>query len=141
MLLDISRYRKHKIIKSEIAWKILKGIISKMDIFEKEKEHLFVIGLTASNHIKYIDLVSTGSLKGTVAEPREIYRNAVFHGAACIIVGHNHPSNNCTASDSDKRLTERLVSAGKILDITLVDHIIICEKEHFSFANEGLLFS
>ena len=139
MLLNIGRHKKHKIINSEIAWKILKGIISKMELFEKEKEHLFVIGLTAANHIKYIDQVSTGSLKGTVAEPREIYRNAVFHGAACIIVGHNHPSNNCVASESDKRLTERLVAAGKILDITLVDHIIICEKNHYSFANEGML--
>ena len=139
MLLDFTRHKKIKITNSETAWKILKGIISKMDLFSREKEHLFVIGLNLANNIKYIDHVSMGSLKGTVAEPREIFRNAIHLGAATIIIAHNHPSNNCTPSESDTRLTKQLVEGGKILQIMVIDHIIVCEKKHYSFADEGAL--
>jgi DNA repair protein RadC len=139
MLLDVSRFRKQKITNSETAWKILKGIISKMDLFCREKEHLFVIGMNTANNIKYIDHVSMGSLNGTTAMPREVYRQAVHQAAASIIIGHNHPSDNCTPSESDVRLTKQLVNCGKILQIEVVDHIIVCKRKHYSFADAGVL--
>jgi len=110
-----------------------------MDLFDREKEHLWVVGLNATNKIKYIDHVSMGSLKGTVAEPREIFRNAIHLGAANIIVAHNHPSGNNTPSERDIQLTKKITDAGVILGILLIDHIIVCEKGRYSFADEGLL--
>jgi DNA repair protein RadC len=100
---------------------------------------MFAIGLTQSNHVKYVDMVSMGTLKSTIAEPREVFRMAVHKAVASIIIAHNHPSYNCKPSPTDITTTKELVAAGKILRIEVIDHLIVCEKGYYSFADEGLL--
>lgn len=85
------------------------------------------------------DLVSLGALDTTLAHPREVFQEAIRAKASGIIVVHNHPSGDPTPSEDDVRLTRRLVEAGKILGIAVVDHVIIAGDRHYSFRGHALL--
>lgn len=85
------------------------------------------------------EFVSLGSLDSTLAHPREVFQEAVRARASGIVVVHNHPSGDPTPSEDDVRLTRRLVEAGKILGIVLVDHVIIAGERHYSFRSHALL--
>lgn len=74
-----------------------------------------------------------------IAHPREVFRPAVIHGAAAVIFVHNHPSGEPEPSMEDRQMTERLVEAGKILGIQVLDHVVIGRWRYFSFADEGRL--
>jgi DNA repair protein RadC len=140
MLVDHSKYKNVKITKADIVFDILKEIYNTLEQFEKDKEHLYAIGLTRRNTIRYIDQVSIGSMIGTVAEPREIFRMAIHQAVGGgIILAHNHPSGNLKPSEADIRLTKRVKNAGEIIDIHLMDHIIFTEEGFYSFVNEGML--
>ena len=81
--------------------------------------------------------ISLGGITGTVADPRIVFRRALEVGATAIILAHNHPSGSLRPSTADLDLTEKWASAGKMLDIEVVDHLIVSEKGYFSFADEG----
>lgn len=84
--------------------------------------------------------ISTGGITGTVADPRLIMAVALKSGATGIILAHNHPSGNLQPSAADIEITKKIQSACKLLDITLLDHLIVVpEDAYFSFADEGLL--
>ncbi|MEO0071420.1 MAG: JAB domain-containing protein, partial [candidate division WOR-3 bacterium] len=91
-----------------------------------------------SRHIR-TEQVSIGSLDTTLAHPREVFDAAVHDHAPAIVVAHNHPSGDPTPSEEDIRLTKRLIEAGKVLGIKLVDHIIIAGDRFYSFRNHGIL--
>ncbi|HWY98060.1 MAG TPA: JAB domain-containing protein [Bacteroidia bacterium] len=110
-----------------------------MQPFDQGKEHLFAIGVNRAFRILYLDWISMGSVSGTVAEPREVFRTAVLQGASSLILVHNHPSGNFKPSNEDKKVTETMVNAGKILHINVVDHIIVSSDGYYSFADEGEL--
>jgi DNA repair protein RadC len=82
--------------------------------------------------------VSSGSISATVADPRIIYVAALKCNACGVIIAHNHPSGNKTASHTDIALTKKLCGAGKFLEIPLLDHIILTTEGYLSFADEGL---
>lgn len=83
--------------------------------------------------------LSTGGVSGTVADPKIIFVAALRAMASGIIISHNHPSGNLTASQSDIDLTKKLKEAGKFLELQLLDHIIVTTEGYFSFADEGML--
>jgi DNA repair protein RadC len=83
--------------------------------------------------------VSQGGVSGTVADAKIIFNAALEQLASGIILAHNHPSGNLQPSQADLSLTRRLVEAGKLLDIAILDHIIIAGKAYYSFADEGQL--
>src|SRR5439155_1910901 len=97
--------------------------------------------LDQKNKVIGINTVSVGSLTASICHPREIYKPAILSNAASIICGHNHPSGDCQPSREDRALTTRLVEAGKLLGIAVLDHIIVGDgtSAYFSFADEGLL--
>lgn len=132
-------FYKIKINTSEEAYKILLIALKMQDEIDQDKEHMFVLGLKRNNCLKFIDIVSTGSLTGTIVHSRETYRRAIIHSCSSIICGHNHPSGNLQPSREDEIITKSLKEAGKIIDIPLVDHIIFTNESHFSFTNEGRL--
>jgi DNA repair protein RadC len=139
MLIDHSNFKNIKILKADDAVEILNSIRKNLEPFELDKEYLYTIGLTRRSTIKYIDLCSVGTLTGTLAEPREIFRMAIHKAANSIILSHNHPSGNTAASESDIKLTKKIKESGLILNIELIDHIIISNEGFYSFANEGML--
>ena len=83
--------------------------------------------------------ISEGGFSGTVADPKKIFKVALEHNASAIILCHNHPSGNIKPSDADIKLTRKLRSAGEMLDLPVIDHIILGEENYYSFADEGKL--
>ena len=95
--------------------------------------------MNRANKVLGIFELSTGGVSGTVADPKIIFVAALKGGASGIIVAHNHPSGNLTASQSDIDLTRKLKEAGKFLEIQLLDHVLVTTEGYFSFADEGLI--
>jgi DNA repair protein RadC len=83
--------------------------------------------------------VSRGGISGTVVDVRLVLREALTHYASGIILGHNHPSGNCLPSPQDTHITRKLKEAAQWMDITLLDHIIVCGDNYFSYADEGII--
>ena len=106
-----------------------------------DREHFVIILLNQKNRINGVNTVSIGSLTASIVHPREVFKSAILSNAASIICGHNHPSGDCQPSREDRALTQRLVEAGKLLGISVLDHVIIGDGTgaYFSFADEGLL--
>ena len=98
-----------------------------------------VLFLNRANKINHFEIVSEGGITGTIADPRIILRKALEEDAVNLILCHNHPSGSLKPSRVDEQLTIKLKEAARLLDITVIDHIIVSEEGYFSFADEGLL--
>ena len=103
------------------------------------REHFAVMLLDTKNHILGLHDVSVGSLQASVVHPREVFRTAVDYAAASMILLHNHPSGDPTPSREDIAVTTRLVKAGKIMDIPVLDHVIIGRNRYVSLKDKGLM--
>jgi DNA repair protein RadC len=121
------------------AANIFRSILLYENEVDQCKEHLWVIGLNNRHAVMYIDLVTLGLLNKGLSHPREVFRMAIFKAAACIMIGHNHPSGELSISEEDRNVTYQLWQAGNILDIPLLDHIVIANGnlKHFSFQDRG----
>ena len=104
-----------------------------------EKEVFMVLVMNTRNEIIRELQISTGSLSETVVHPREVFIEVMKEPAAAIILMHNHPSGDSSASSNDKQTTNRLIDAGKILGIKILDHVIIGNGNIFSFKENGLM--
>ncbi len=87
----------------------------------------------------HFEIVSQGGSAGTVVDPRLIIKKALAEDACSMIICHNHPSGNLNPSKADEELTAKIRLAAAYFDIKLLDHIIVSEEGHFSFADEGML--
>jgi DNA repair protein RadC len=119
--------------------RLFREILGTENNIDRDKEHVWVLGLNTRNCMKYVELVSLGTLDGSLIQPREIFRMGVAKGIKSIIVAHNHPSNAENPSTEDKEITQRLKGAGEILCIPVLDHVIVTRDGYFSFAESGLL--
>lgn len=106
-----------------------------------EKEHLRVILLDTRNHVLEILEVYRGSLNASVVRVSEIFTPAVRRNAASVLVVHNHPSGDPSPSPEDVAITQRLVQAGKLMEIEVLDHIIIGQGRYVSMKERGLGFT
>lgn len=95
--------------------------------------------LDTKNKIIQDEVVSVGTLTASLVHPRETFRAAIRESAAAVIFIHNHPSGDIKPSQEDILLTRRLVQAGEVLGIQVLDHIIIGDGSHFSFRDNGLM--
>ena len=111
------------------------------DVLEVHPMHevFYVILLSRKNRPLGRIAITSGTATAALAHPREVFRPAIVGGATAIICAHNHPSGNLKPSEADRQLTNKLTQAGKSLDISVLDHLIIIADEYFSFADEGLL--
>lgn len=105
----------------------------------KNKEYFNIIMLNTKNIVQDIKNISIGSLNSSIVHPREVFLEAIKHSSASIILVHNHPSGDPKPSREDISLTQRLVKAGDILGINVVDHIIIGDECYYSMKEEGLI--
>ena len=103
---------------------LLKRLLRKEDCLSKDQEHFWVITLNTRNRVRFVELISLGTLNASVVTPREIFRRAIIRGASSIILGHNHPSGNTEPSQEDLQITKKIVEAGRIVGIEVVDHVI-----------------
>jgi DNA repair protein RadC len=105
----------------------------------KKREQFQVLLLDRKNRITRDVMISQGSLTASVVHPREVFNPAIRDSAAAVIFVHNHPSGDPKPSPEDHTLTSRLVEAGQVLGIPVLDHIIVGRETYMSFADEGLL--
>lgn len=105
----------------------------------KKREQFQVILLDRKNRVMRDVMISQGSLTASIVHPREVFNPAIRDSAAAVIFVHNHPSGDPQPSQEDRALTDRLVKAGELLGIQVLDHIIVGRDAYLSFADEGLL--
>ena len=111
----------------------------RVSIKDKAKEHFKLILLNPRNKIIGISTISIGTLNASLVHPREVFKDAITHSAASVVLAHNHPSGDPEPSEDDIKITKKLVDSGKILGIEVLDHIIIAKNGFKSLANEGLM--
>jgi DNA repair protein RadC len=139
--LELGRRRKAleatdrpKIGRSSDAYELIRS-----NLQDIPHEEFWVILLNRANRVVKKYQISQGGVAGTVADPKIIFKVALEELASGIILAHNHPSGNLTASQADVALTKKLADGGRLLEIQVLDHLIIAGQKYFSFADEGLI--
>jgi len=105
----------------------------------KKKEHFLLLCLDTRNRLIDICPISVGSLDTSVVHPREVFREAISSCASSVIFAHNHPSGDPEPSMEDIELTGRLIKAGEIIGIDVLDHVIVCDSSHLSLKARNLI--
>lgn len=107
------------------------------DLVDLDHEEFWIILLKRNNEIIKKVRISIGGTSGTLVDPKIVFKSAIEESSSAIILIHNHPSRQLKPSEADRKLTKRLLEAGKLMDITVLDHLIVTDKAYFSFADEG----
>lgn len=110
-----------------------------VELAERKYEGFWLLLLDRANKIVGQEKISEGGTSGTVADPKRIFKAALDRHASSVILCHNHPSGNVEPSQADISLTKKLMNAGNLLDIQILDHIIVGEENYFSFADENMM--
>ncbi len=109
------------------------------DIRSMQREHFVAFYLDTQNCLIERQTISIGTLNSSLVHPREVFEPALLFHAASIIIAHNHPSGKLEPSSEDREVTKRLIEAGKIIGIDIIDHIILCKTGYLSFQQKHLL--
>lgn len=112
--------------------------LSCLNMIHLEQEHFVVLFLNTKNRVKKRETIFIGGLDATIIRPREIFRAAIRNSSAGIICVHNHPSGDPTPSQEDIAFTQRLVDAGKLIGIKVIDHVVIGAYGYCSIAERGI---
>lgn len=106
-----------------------------------DRELFCILNLKTKGQVINLNIVSMGSLQASIVHPREVFKSAILSNASGIILLHNHPSGDCQPSEADIAVTKRLIDAGELLGISVLDHIVIGEqKNYYSFMENNMLF-
>ena len=139
--LELGRRRKQadvrqpdKITSSKDAYHLIA-----QDLGDLPHEEFWLLLLNRANFVIGKHFVSKGGQTGTVVDPKMVFKTALEHGANALILAHNHPSGSLKPSTADINITKRLVEVGKILEITVHDHLIIGDNDFLSLADEGFM--
>lgn len=123
---------KEKIKTSGDAFGILRAAIG-----DKPYEEFWIILMNRANRVIRKCSISEGGISGTVVDPKKIFKIVLDNHASSIILGHNHPSGTLFPSEADMQITKKIQSAGLMLDVAVLDHIIVGEDSFYSFADNG----
>ena len=139
--LELGRRRKDEDVRekpcihsSRDAFSIMQPIMG--DLLHEE---FWILLLNRSNRLIEALRTSQGGISGTVTDIRMILKNAILHSASSMVLCHNHPSGNLKPSKADMEITKKMAEAAKLMDIKVLDHLIMVDRNYFSFADEGLL--
>jgi DNA repair protein RadC len=103
-----------------------------VDMRNLPKEHLRGIYLNTHHRIVHDEVISIGTINSNLVHPREVFKPAIEHGAAAVILAHNHPSGIVTPSQADIEITKHIIEVGKIIGIPVVDHVVIGKNKFIS---------
>jgi DNA repair protein RadC len=123
-----------QITSSRDGYEILRPIIADLP-----KEEFWVLFLNRANKVMMKDQISSGGVNGTVADLKIIFKKALELLASGVMLAHNHPSGNLRPSHEDDIMTKKMVEAGRLLEIPVIDHLIVTENGYYSYADEGRL--
>ena len=134
---NVKKSELFKITSSKTAEELFRKIFN-TDTFDWQEE-VIILCLNNSNKVVGFYKLAKGGICSTIVDPRMIFTIALKCCATSIIVAHNHPSGKLIPSEADKTITKKIKEGGKILEITLLDHLILTDESYFSFADEGIL--
>ena len=139
--MELTRRRVHEDVKKKtiINSSAKAYALLQPDLTDKLIEEFWILLLNRANHLIKKIKISSGGITATAVDPKVIFSSALAHQAVALILAHNHPSGNAVPSDTDRQLTKRLLAAGKLLDVMIIDHIIFTDNSYFSFADQGIL--
>jgi DNA repair protein RadC len=139
--LELGRRRQASLSLEKPIVKSSRDIATYLQALFRDLPHeVFAVAyLNRGNRINHFEIISTGGITGTVADPRVILKRALLEDAVSLIFCHNHPSGNLHPSKADLELTKKLKGAANLFDISLFDHIIVGENGYYSFADSGML--
>lgn len=139
MNVRLNQDQKIKVLNSEDVWKVMQQILLRENKIRRNQEHFWVVGLDNENKILFIELVGLGAVNRVQISPPQVFRMAIYKMAVNMILVHNHPSGNLKPSDADIDMTDRLIKAGEMIEIKVIEHLIITEEDYSSFMNLGLI--
>ena len=127
--------QRHKISNSQSAYEILTNLFPEntMDY----RETFIVLYLNRANQVLGYSVISQGGTSNTTVDIKMVIQTALLANASCIMLAHNHPSGNLHPSSDDNRITNRIIEAARLFDITVLDHIIITNESYYSFTDNG----
>lgn len=128
---------RKKVQTSRDAYDLVKGLYS-VDTIEHHEQFVIVL-LNRAGHALGWAKISEGGISGTVVDQRIVFQIALGANAVGLVISHNHPSGQVLPSEQDKSLTKKMVKAGELLDIRVLDHIIVAPDTYYSFADEAEL--
>jgi len=111
------------------------------DMSRLDREHFIALHLNGKNNVIAKETISIGTLQQSLVHPREVFKGAILNGSASIIVAHNHPSGDPSPSNEDIGMTARLKSAGELLGVKVLDHIIVGDGQYYTFTGEGVFMA
>ena len=131
--------------RQSVSKKENRPIKSAKDVFEYlrpklmdlDKEHFVILHLDSKNKIVKNETISVGILNASIIHPREVFKSAIKESANSIILAHNHPSGDPTPSEEDREITQKLMDAGVLLDIKVLDHVIVGDGKWWSWKEEN----
>ena len=139
MTIKITKEQKIAIGSAGDLYPIMQQILLRANRIDRNKEHFWLVALSAANQIILIELVSLGTGNMTIINPVDIFSLALQKQAASIILVHNHPAGTLQPSMDDISFTDRMVAVGKFLNVPVTDHLIITETGYYSFVNHDML--
>jgi DNA repair protein RadC len=139
--MELGRRRKDTIIPDKVQITCSRDAAELMTplIGDLDNEEFWILLLDRNNKVKHKFMTSKGGITATIIDVRMIMKIALEMVAVGIILCHNHPSGNLVPSDADMQITRKIKEAGTIMDIKVLDHIIIAQKNYYSFADSGVL--
>ncbi|MGI9175030.1 MAG: JAB domain-containing protein [Rhodothermales bacterium] len=106
---------------------------------DKDREELVAVLLDTAHTVQGLSVLAVGGLAACIVEPRQVFKVAILANAAALVLVHQHPSGNPEPSCEDIAVTRKMVEAGRLLEIPVLDHLIISEDQYTSLAERGLL--
>lgn len=123
-----------EIASPEAAAELLMPMLQDLD-----REHCVTLNLDVKHRLIATTTVSIGSVDHTFMSPREIFRDALLHGASALVIAHNHPSGDAEPSRDDELVTKRIGQAGDLVGVDVLDHVVIGHRRWVSLARRGAL--
>lgn len=110
-----------------------------LDLYSESVEKFGILTLNTKNQVAGVHILSVGTLNASMVHPREVFKAAVLNNAASIVCFHNHPSGDPAPSPEDIETTKRLVDAGEIMEIQVLDHIVVGDNRFYSLKEQGMM--
>ena len=139
MNVRLTEAQKVQLLNSQDVYKVMQQFLMRENKIRRNQEHFWVVGLDNASKILFIELISLGTVNSAQVKPPEVFRMGIYKLAVKMILVHNHPSGLTEPSVADLDLTDKLLKSGNMIEIEVIEHLIITEKDFISFANEGII--
>lgn len=139
MNVKLTPEQKITVLNSTDLYAIMQKILLRENKIRRNQEHFWIVGLDNRNKVLFIELISLGAVNRVTVNPPEVFRMAIYKLAVKVVLVHNHPSGDMLPSQPDLDLTNRMLKAGEIIKIDVIDHLIINENTFISFDQQGLI--